>query len=404
MKRYVPFIVIALAAVFISTTGFQCSSAELTSARLYVQQKNWAKAEESCLKELAKNDKNEEAWYILGQVRHEVRNYKGALDAFDKAGALSDAHKADIAKYRLVIWQSAFNDGVRFFNTGKDTSAYYQKALDNFATAIDAQPDSAMTYFVAARAAMALKDNKAADGFLETALKKNPKYGDAASLLGELHYGAGIEKLDAKDEAGANAEFAKATAAFENAYRIAPENPNTITALIEVYERTKNPGKALTITRDAVTKEPNNKLYRYALGVFLLKQAELFSSGGQYDSAGAKYLDGTEQFKKALEIDPAYADANYNCGVAFLNWGVSIKAELDKKNESVKNPQSNPKVEAAYKEKFKLALPYLEKATEVRSDDIALWQQLGRLYALMNDREKSRAAFKKMDDLMKAGK
>ncbi len=404
MKRYFPLLVLLLAAVFISTTGFQCSSAELTSARLYVQQKNWAKAEESCQKELAKNDKNEEAWFILGQVRHEVRNYKGALEAFNKASALSETHKADIVRYRLAIWQASFNEGVRYYNTGKDTTGNYQKALDYFTTAIDAEPDSTISYFVAARTAVAMKERDKAVGFLQTALKKNPKYADAASLLGQVYYSAGMEKLDAKDEAGANKDFEAATTAYENAYKIAPEDPNTINALIEIYERTKNPGKALAITREAVAKEPENKVYRYALGVFLLKQAEFFSTGGKYDSAGARYQEATDQFKKALAIDEKYADANYNCGVAYLNWGVSMKTELDKKNESSKSTSSDPKAEAAYKDKFKQALPYLEKATEVRSDDVALYQQLGRLYALLNNPEKSKAAFKKMDELMKAGK
>ena len=404
MKRYSPVLVIVLAALVFTITGFQCGSAELTSAKLYVQQKNWAKAEESCLKELAKNDKNEEAWYILGQVRYETKKYPAALEAFNRASGISDAHKADIGKYRLVMWQSAFNDGVRYYNAGRDTASYYAKALESFNSAIAAQPDSAMSYYVAGRTALAMKDMNTAVGYFENALTKNPKYVDAASALGEVHYIVGVDKVNAKDEAGANQEFVKATAAFETAYKLAPENSTTITALIEVYERTKNPGKALSITREAVAKDPGNKTYRYALGVFLLKQAELLSAGGAYDSAAVKYTEGIDQFKKALEIDPDYADATYNCGVAYLNWGVSLKTQLDKKAEASKKGYSagDPKAEQVYKDRFKLALPYLEKASESRADDVALWQQLGRLYTLMNMPEKSKAAFAKLDALLKA--
>jgi hypothetical protein len=60
MKRFLPLGFLLLALVYFSTTGFQCGSAETTSAKLYMNQKQWDKAEASLVKELAKNDKNEE--------------------------------------------------------------------------------------------------------------------------------------------------------------------------------------------------------------------------------------------------------------------------------------------------------------------------------------------------------
>ena len=403
MRQYGFLLVILLILAAFGTTGFQCSSAEITSARIYVQQKNWPKAEDACLKEIAKNEKNEEAWYTLGQVRYEMRRYPVALDAFTKAASLSDAHKADVAKYRMVIWQTSFNDGVKFFNAARDTSAYFDTALASFKNAILAEPDSAMTYFVAGRAKLGLKDMKGATDYFETAMTKNPRYAEAASALGDVHYSMGIEKLGQKDQAGADAEFQKSAASYETAYNLAPDNTNTITALIEVLDRTKNPAKALTITRDAIAREPNNKVFRYALGVFLLQQAEGLAANGQFDSAGTRYSDGVDQFKKALDIDPAYAEAVYNCGVSYLNWGVTLKSALDKKMESKKRGTPvDPKDEAAYKEKFKLALPYLEKAVETHGDDVALLQQLGKVYMLMNMSDKSKEVFSKIDKLTKS--
>jgi tetratricopeptide (TPR) repeat protein len=404
MKRYFPVAILILAALYVSTTGFQCGSAELTSAKLYVQQKNWAKAEESCLKEISKNDKNEEAWFILGQVRYEVKKYGGALEAFNKAAEISDAHKAEIVRYRLGIWQFSFNDGVKYYNAGHDTASYYSKALEQFTTAIAAAPDTVMSYYVAARAASALKDRKMALGFLEAAVQKNPKYADAIAFTGELHYSAALENLEAKDEAGANLEFGKSAEAFQKAYELAPDNAATITALIEVYERTKNPGKALEITRAAVAREPGNKVYHYALGVFLLKQAETTAASNTFENSSGEYTESIAEFKRALEIDPAYSDATYNCGVAYLNWGVSVKAEIDKRTEATKGwKPTGAKEEQLYdfKAKFKEGLPFLEKAAETRTDDAALWQQLGRIYALLNMPEKSKTAFERVDKLTK---
>lgn len=389
MKKYFPALLILLTFVYMTTTGFQCGSAEATSAKLYMQQKQWQKAEESLMKELAKNDKNEEAWFLLGQTRLEMKKYEGMNEAYTKSLALGEVHKAEITRNRLAIWAMNYNEGVAYYNRGRDTAAYYDKSLESFRTAISMEPDSSTTYYVAALAHFAKKDFAGATQKLETALQKKADYADAARFLGQLQYQEAMDKSEAKDEAGSKAALMKATAAFENAYKADPVNPDNITNLIEVYERTKQTDKAMNLTRDAVAKDPKNKLYRYAYGVFQLKQE--------------RFPESIEQFQEALKIDPNYGDANYNLGVAYLNWGVSMKEEADKKYEADRkaNKGKDVKEDMSYKEKFKTALPYLEKSAEMRSEDAALWQQLGKVYANLNMVDKSKAAFEKFDKLTK---
>jgi len=390
MKRYIPLGIIFLAFVYITTTGFQCGSAETTSAKLYMQQKQWEKAEASLLKEVTKNDKNEEAWFLLGQVRLEMRKYTEMNEAYTRTLQLSDKYKTEISRNRLAIWAMMYNDGVGIYNKGRDSSGYYKVAIDRFSTAIDMVPDSATTYYVRALAYYAQQDLKSAQKDLETTVAKNPNFEEAARLLGQVHYTKALERQQASDEAGFNAELAGAATAFEMAYKVNPGSADNITNLIDVYERSKNTDKAMALTKSAVEKDPNNKVFRYAYGVFLLKQD--------------RFEESTEQFKKAIEIDPAYGDAIYNTGVSYLNWGVSMKAESDKKAdaERAKNKGKDVKEDVTYKEKFKEALPYLEKAQELRPDDLALLQQLGKLYANLNMVEKSKAAFERYDKLTKA--
>jgi len=389
MKRTISLSLIILAVVYFATTGFQCGSAETTSAKLYMQQKQWEKAEASLLKEVTKNEQNEEAWYLLGQVRLEMKKYNEMNEAYTKALALGDAHKADISRNRLAVWAMMYNDGVGLYNKGRDTAAYYDKAIDRFSTAVAMEPDSASTYYVRALAYYAKQTMPPAVKDLETALKLNPSAEDPARLLGQINYNQGMEKLNAKDEAGSNALFLKAVDAFEKAYKANPASADNITNLIDVYMRTKNSDKAMALTKSAVEKDPSNKVFRYAYGVFLLNQKE--------------YAGSIEQFKKAVDIDANYTDAIYNLGVAYQNWGVDMKAESDKKAEAerAKNKGKDVKEDMTYKDKFKEALPFLEKAAESRVEDIMLWQQLGKLYANLNMVEKSKAAFEKFDKLSK---
>jgi len=388
MKRYLPGVVLLLAAVYFSTTGFQCGSAETTSAKLYMQQKQWQKAEESLMKEVAKNDKDEEAWFLLGSVRIQVRNFPGMNEAYTHALALSDVHKTEILRNKLSVWGSLYNDGVNYYNHGRDTAACYDTALARFNLAIALEPDSPGTYYVTSLANYAKQDFEGARKNLLLSIQKDPQPFDASRFLGQLQYTFAQQKLDAKDTAGAVAEYVKAADAFKRAFDIKPNNAENIGSLIDAYERSGQSDKAEAITRDAVTRDPKNKLFRYAFGVFLLRKED--------------YAGAIEQFNKTLEIDPEYSDASYNIGVAYLNWGVSIKAATDKALESQKKGAKAVKEDTSYKEKFKQSLPYLEKGVQYRPDDGALWTQLARLYAILNMPDKSRAAFEKADKLMKS--
>ncbi len=383
MRRTSPLLLVLVVVGFFSTTGFQCGSAEVTSAKLYMQQSQWDKAEQSLLKELAKNPNSEETWFLLGQTRLELKNYNGMNEAYTKALAISNAHAPEIGRNRLAIWAKLYNDGVASYNKGKEDPAQYDKAIEEFNTAISLCPDSAGTYYVAALAHYAMKNSAAAKKHLELTLERDPTYGTAANFLGQLYYMEGLEKNEAKDSVGAVALFEKAAQSFEVAYKADPGDAVIITALIEAYERAEQSDKAMALTQQAVETDPENKVY----GVFLLKQEDFEGS--------------IKQFEKAIEIDPEYDDATYNLGVAYLNWGVKLKGDADKRAEEAAAAGKEIKEDRSYKEKFRSAIPYLEKSAEVRLDDAGLWQQLGKVYANLNMVEKSQAAFERFDAITK---
>jgi Flp pilus assembly protein TadD len=51
------------------------------------------------------------------------------------------------------------------------------------------------------------------------------------------------------------------------------------------------------------------------------------------------------------------------------------------------------------RKKFRQALPYLERLTELDPNDVFIWDLIGKIYANLGDVEKAEAAFKKADEL-----
>jgi tetratricopeptide (TPR) repeat protein len=366
----------------------------LTSAKLYLRYKEYDKAEASALKAAEKDPQDEEAWYVLGQARFELKKYTEMIEAFDKAVAAGDAHKKEISNYRLKLWADNYNAGIKYYNLGRDSAMYFANAVDSLKLAIAAMPESTGTYYVAALSHYGKKDYDGAIDMLNTCIKKDPMKTDAIQLLAQLHSQRARDKKDAKDEAGAKEELAKSAAAYEKLYEAAPNDADNIISLIDVYERAGMGDKALAMTSNCVKTNPNNRVCRYAYGVYLLKKDQ--------------FGESIEQLKAMVEIEPEnkdemHKDAMYNLGVANLNWGVSMKEASDKKaEEERKAKKKNIKEDLSYKEKFKAALPYLEKTAEMRKDDAGLYAQLGKLYANLNMTKEAKAAFETSDKIMKA--
>jgi predicted Zn-dependent protease len=132
--------------------------------------------------------------------------------------------------------------------------------------------------------------------------------------------------------------------------------------------------EARVLLNDRVKKYPDSKFDRYNLGVFLLKDN--------------KYEESINEFKAVLQIDPAFSSAIYNLAATYVNWGVAIQDRL--KNEGKEGDKS-------YQEKFRLAIPYLEKVVEEKPNDIQIWELLGQVYANLGQADKAKTAYDKAD-------
>jgi len=368
-------------------SGFQCSSTELTSARLYIQQKNFEKAIDVLVKDVNKNPKSDEGWYLLGYAYGEVGNIESMIEAYDKSLAISSKFEETIIDSKNFHWANSFNNGVNLFSRGNNTAdedsakIYYDKSIDAFETAVIIQPDSADTYKNMAFVYMSSGRNELAIEPLQelVSLKKEL---DGYRYLGEIYYTIGTSKNseyrmngNVIDSIEAVEYFDKAIVVLEEGIIIYATDGELIRILNASYIETGRILEALESSKVLVEAEPDNETYRYNYGVILLETND--------------FLGAEEQFLKALEINSEYENATYNLGLTYVKWGTQLK-EQEEETEVYTDEDI---------EKYRQALPYLELIVESDTDNAEIWELLGKVYGILNMQEEAIDAFNKADQL-----
>ncbi len=127
-----------LLAVGLVTQGFQCSSAEMTKgnikynqARQSQKQSDWEEARVAYEAELSKRPTNGEAWFRLVDVRKNLGDFPGMIEAMDKADQyLKDKSQRTILKQlRYNGWVDAYNKGFEYVDSTKESSTMKEKKL-----------------------------------------------------------------------------------------------------------------------------------------------------------------------------------------------------------------------------------------------------------------------------------
>ncbi len=383
MKRVLSSLIV-LSMIF-GLAAFQCSSTELTSAKLYIQQKNLPKAKEALEKEINKNPKSDEGLYLMGYIYGEEGDMAKMMNYFNKSLSVSNKFFPDIDNAKKFHWQNSFNKGVGLFNRAtkaadKDTSRmYFEKSVQAFNDAILCQPDSVDSYKNLTYSYLNLGQlEKAADPLLKVIEIK--KDADSYAILGEIYYNNGInlmknyyEEKSISDSLNAMDYFDKTIDLLEEARKIHPDNSDILAILSNAYINANKLDVAMDTFSEGIKKDPANKYYRYNYGVLLL--------------GAEKYQEAADQFVEAINLDPDYTNAHYNLGVTYVKWGSDIReSAVDEDDESKE-----------YLEKFRLSLEPLNKYVEKNPEDGKVWDLLGKVYANLGMNEESMKAFEKAD-------
>ena len=376
---------LSILSMVLGFTAFECASAELTGAKMYINQKQWEKAKETLLKEVEKNAKSDEGWFLLGGIYSEEGNITKMLEAFDKSLSISKKFEPQITDYRKYAWQTSFNKGVSFFNSAVKTTKpdsmkiFFENAIDQFNNSIACEPDSTIGYENVAASYLNMGKTDESIPVLEKLVSMG-KPSFSFARLGQIYLLKGAALMDsyysnknASDSTMAIDWYNKAITVLEKGRIKFPTDAEILLQLGNAYYSSNKLDIAEESFKTLSEKNPSNKEMKYAYGVVLLKSK--------------KYEQATQILTDVINMDPNNLDANYNLAAANIQWGNDLRDIAIKKESEDK----------AYLEKFKAAVPYLEKYLEVKPGETKVWVSLGQVYANLGMKEKAEEAFKKAE-------
>jgi tetratricopeptide (TPR) repeat protein len=382
--------IIVITALFLGIifTGFQCASTELTSAKLYIQQKNYDKALEVLKKDVEKNPQSDEGYFLMGDIYGEKGQYDQMVVAYNKSLAISKTYEKDITNKKIHFWYTLTQSGASYFkrvatNKNQDSvKVNLDKAANSFENAVMILPDSAYTYYLLSLVYMSQQKYDQAIAPLEK-YKDLGKTPEGYVYLGSIYYDKGNRLKDTyaksknvQDSISYMENFNKSISVLEEGRTKYPNDSKLLGTLSSAYVAANKLSVAIDAFKSLAENDPKKEnLYNY--GVVLL--------------GADKYEEAVKQFNKALDLDPKYQNAIYNIAVCYVKWGTEINKEAE-----VKGDKGD-----AYKEKYRQAIPYLEHYTQIDNNDIKVWDLLGKVYAIVGMPDKAKDAYDKVDQLRK---
>lgn len=294
--------------------------------------------------------------------------FKTAQESIEKAKAFDTKGEqvqiiANAGQNLSIIMQKR---GIAAFNK-KD----YKEAYNSFKFIADVMPqDSIFSMYTA----MAAKNAELYDESIKYYRKTIEINQGNAGLYQELER-VYISKSDT----------ASALKVLEEGLAKHPTSMGLIFDELNIYLNKGEAAKQIAKIENAISKEPKNKTLRFVAGV-------AYSANKDFDKAEASY-------KKALELDPNYADAVYNLAVININRGNDYITAANKLPTNKASDAKYNDLKKKFENELSKAMPLLEKAKELNPKDPNVLSTLREVYIKLNQLDKAAAIKKQLSQL-----
>lgn len=278
-----------------------CVSEELTSARLYIQQENWEKAEDYLNRAMQVEPENPEVPYLMGdQIYARNNEWKKMNEMFNKALSLGPDKTISVGNMSGTVadmvnvareqhWVTIYNQGVQFFNDARKVnnsgdSPELQNAIKAFRTATEVSPDNGQAYGILANCLLASGDLDGALDAVSQGSAKDPSNFDINMTAGNIYSNAGDKE--------------SALIYYKKAVNIDPKDSKARRQLAQTYYDVGEKEMSLDTYEMAIASETDINV-----------KADLYYNLGVLNMQLGDYQAAEDNFSMAYDYNPDDIDA-----------------------------------------------------------------------------------------------
>ncbi len=293
MKRSRNLLVWVVGLTLLTILG--CDSTDMTSAKVYLQQKNYDKAEEMLLAAMDKELTNPEPAFLLAtEIYSRNKTWDKAADYLDKSEAIGPAFAAKIKQAREKYWVDNFNFGAQGYNAlikgeAKDEEKLFTSTVQAFENCIQLDSSKPESYSTLSQVYLYKEDFAKAKEYMILSVEKNPSDITSLTNLGNLYF--------------RDSEYDEALVYLKKAVEIDPSNLNAIKQIAFVYDAKGEKDTAAEAYLNAIEADPESTDLHYNLGVLYFQQE--------------KWQDAADEFIIVTSLAPTESDGLFNAGLAF---------------------------------------------------------------------------------------
>jgi tetratricopeptide (TPR) repeat protein len=162
-----------------------------------------------------------------------------------------------------------------------------------------------------------------------------------------------------------------------------PNNKNVTLQLIDLYIKSGKNDEAQKYIKVAKESDPNNSSLYFAAGIIFLNEN--------------KYDDAITELTKSIELKGDLYDTQYGLGAAYINKA----AEMFKAANEIMDVKKYSDAVDLANTVYAKALPYMEKAHELKPDDVYAMRSLQELYYRLKMTDKYTAIKARLDAIDK---
>jgi len=370
--------------IFISSTIYAQSTADLISAIDYYEKGQFEKASERI--DLAikhtKTAKKSKTWFYRGKIYFslattsetptapgdKLNHFTTATTAFEKAKSL-DKKQQYSSKIRMA--QSMMNnlfltEGVINYNAKDFSNAARYFELSTKSAEYLGRLDTLAIY----NAGLCYEKLNQVDN----AIARYQVCADHGYKGGDTYYFMYALLLQNQRAEESKAILAQGRVKYPNHYSL-------LTSQLNQYLMEGNNEQALILINKAIGFDPENEVY-------------YFSRAMIKDALDKMRSSIVADYEKAIGLNPNYFDPHYNLGAYYYNVGVDIFQE----SSEITDLAEIEAMDQLGHDELELALPYLEKAYELKPNDRRTMESLKMVYAMLEMTDKFEEMKKKLEN------